>query len=367
MSKSISQNLTKGKLVYVDVLKGLAILAIILVHYNQAYVAPNPLIRSISGFGMHGVQIFFILSTFLLWRSLEKFTPKDNTSIFPFYLKKAYRLLPLYFAALVVYSLYSELMGNGIKWESLFLHFTLVNGLSPNHINDIMGIEWYVADLIILYLISPFLYRLINSLQRAVFCLFLALLLAFVINIIFQYLCSSNIIVFSNNVNLYFVTYAFFVQFPCMMLGCIFFYFFKQSTVSFIKGVMIFFIFSLIVCSATFFFQQWFKVTIVSNSTVCALTGGGILLIASRINWTSNFIIRMIVKPLIILGKHSFGIYLFLFLIIRIVASMISFDNTLKLYQWFSLYVVISLLSLGIGFVVEYIESSLKAGLKSSR
>lgn len=61
-------------------------------------------------------------------------------------------MVPLYFLTLVVYFALYIYRGGFIPWESFLAHVLLINGFIPRFINNILGVEWYIADLIILFL-----------------------------------------------------------------------------------------------------------------------------------------------------------------------------------------------------------------------
>lgn len=57
---------------YIDVLKGMAMLAVILVHFNNAWNAPIGILNKASAIGARCPQLFFIISAYLTWTALDK-------------------------------------------------------------------------------------------------------------------------------------------------------------------------------------------------------------------------------------------------------------------------------------------------------
>ena len=55
----------------IDVLRGFAILAVILVHFNNGWNAPNALLSKATSIGARCPQLFFIISSYLTWKSLD--------------------------------------------------------------------------------------------------------------------------------------------------------------------------------------------------------------------------------------------------------------------------------------------------------
>src|SRR6202166_2732446 len=96
----------------VDVLRGLAILFVVLNHVHMRlaiagipYAAniSKPLIASLIWNGQFGVQIFFAVSGFLITSTaLQRWGPLSNISVRNFYLLRIARIAPLLLALLAV-------------------------------------------------------------------------------------------------------------------------------------------------------------------------------------------------------------------------------------------------------------------------
>ena len=353
MIKSLMVDVEKYDYIYI--LKGFAILAVIAVHFNQSFLAPNAILKIIAGFGMHGVQLFFILSSFLLWRSLSRYESGSSLGVMPFYKKKLIRLLPLYFFALVVYTIYHVIQGEGVSLLSLGLHVSLVNGLFPNYINDIMGIEWYIADLIILYVLSPYLFRIIIDLKTAITASLLSLVIAFIIQCLFLHFVHIGFVHSDYRIDLFFSMLGFFVQLPCMLLGVVFYFLFRNNNINFKKGVTIYVISSVLIIVLSLFIQELCGVAFVSNTTIWAFIFGGVMMLYRKY-FSQNTVLHVVTNPLLVLGKHSYGVYLFHFVIIRIISRYFFFEKDLHVAGWLFLYIAISFMSLVIGGSLEILE-----------
>ena len=89
-----------------DLIRATAILLVLAYHIISMWPVENSLIRKISSFGRHGVDLFFVLSGFLVgglyFRELRTLGRVHNVS---FWLRRALRTIPPYFVALLlVYS-----------------------------------------------------------------------------------------------------------------------------------------------------------------------------------------------------------------------------------------------------------------------
>ena len=89
-----------------DGVRGLAALLVVYVHLFLRWVPPHPApvfwLRTLSGMAWTGVDLFFILSGFLIGGILLRNREADNYYQI-FYLRRAFRILPLYFALLALF------------------------------------------------------------------------------------------------------------------------------------------------------------------------------------------------------------------------------------------------------------------------
>jgi peptidoglycan/LPS O-acetylase OafA/YrhL len=102
-----SQRSFKGHIPVLDGLRGLAILLVLVAHFNGEEVLLNyfpslgPVLNKLVLVGLKGVDLFFVLSGFLITRILidSKESPKYFTN---FYVRRFLRIFPLYWGALFV-------------------------------------------------------------------------------------------------------------------------------------------------------------------------------------------------------------------------------------------------------------------------
>lgn len=112
-----------------DTLRSLAILGVIVFHiqgYGDPGLLPDWLVP-VAQFGWMGVDLFFVLSGFLIGSQLLKpYRKGERTSIRHFYRNRFYRILPAYFTVLALYLLipaWREELRLAPLWE--FFTFTL--------------------------------------------------------------------------------------------------------------------------------------------------------------------------------------------------------------------------------------------------
>ena len=99
-----------------DLLRAIAIAGVVVAHYPKR--ASGLIVRA-ENFGWTGVDLFFVLSGFLIASQLFKELSRDNkVNISRFYLRRFLRTLPSYYAVLTVYFLLSP----AVNWR--YLTFT---------------------------------------------------------------------------------------------------------------------------------------------------------------------------------------------------------------------------------------------------
>ncbi|NLO91549.1 MAG: acyltransferase [Elusimicrobia bacterium] len=101
----------EGYFSYIDGLRGTAILLVVLVHCFNAYSGiSNSFIfpfekEFITQYGPAGVQLFFMLSAFTLFNSSKRRYTTDAHPVANFYIRRFFRIYPLFALAIVLYSL----------------------------------------------------------------------------------------------------------------------------------------------------------------------------------------------------------------------------------------------------------------------
>jgi peptidoglycan/LPS O-acetylase OafA/YrhL len=93
---------TNNKFIGLDHLRALAISLVFLYHYS--FYQHPAWFENFAGFGWCGVDLFFVLSGFLISNQLfEEWQKNLKISLGTFYLKRAFRILPPYFFVLLIY------------------------------------------------------------------------------------------------------------------------------------------------------------------------------------------------------------------------------------------------------------------------
>lgn len=236
----------KVELSWVDSLKGIAICGVVMIHSGGAHLLG--ILGSIGFMGKNGVQLFFVISALLAYISLDRFfydrkSEVKMKTIALWWKKKFVRLVPLWYLSILVCTIYG---GNhywlGIEGHitvnNILSHVLFVHGFFPHYINSIIGVEWYLGNLVIFFIFVPFIYKYVDSLKKSV-ALFVGS--TFFCNILNYYAVSflpqtEDAYIYE----LYFSTTWIFAQLPVLMLGIVLYFILKKDIWENIKHKKIF-------------------------------------------------------------------------------------------------------------------------------
>jgi peptidoglycan/LPS O-acetylase OafA/YrhL len=170
---------------YVDGLRGIAILMVVLVHVTQYAVAlpwgaQAPYHFSWSrryvDAGATGVQLFFILSAFTLYASSQRRYLTDRLPVRSFYVRRAFRILPLWWLAVAYWAIQKDSPLDAVAAQATFL-FGFFRG---NPVFDIVPGGWSLFVEETFYLLLPLLFARVRSLRTAIWLLIVLVVVAVV-------------------------------------------------------------------------------------------------------------------------------------------------------------------------------------------
>lgn len=160
-----------------DGLRGVAILVVLIYHFGGGAQSSNPWIRwfgLVSRFGDSGVTLFFVLSGFLitgiLWDTLH-----EERALRNFYLRRALRIMPLYYGTLLLLLLVALAMGRfGAMMRIWWIPALYLQNIAQWHIPATrlpvpfwIGHYWSLAVEEHFYLVWPFLLLPLRSMRAA--------------------------------------------------------------------------------------------------------------------------------------------------------------------------------------------------------
>ncbi len=146
-------NIKKKRIYGLDSIRGIAALIVVIYHYTTRY---NELFGhesnlTVLGFpiGKYGVQLFFLLSGFVIMMTVQ------NTSIVAFVKKRWIRLMPIYMVGvLITYTVVSifKLPNRAVSFPELLINFTMLQGYIPD-LAHVDGVYWTLVVELTFYII----------------------------------------------------------------------------------------------------------------------------------------------------------------------------------------------------------------------
>ncbi len=147
---STLQSTSAPRLVEVDALRGLAAIAVVLFHYTtrfEALFAPTTVPSFALAWGHRGVNLFFIISGFVIFMTLERTRqPMD------FVVSRFSRLFPAYWLAIVLTFAITHLLGLPIKlvdWRAAIANVVMLHNLVG--VPHVDGVYWTLEVELLFY------------------------------------------------------------------------------------------------------------------------------------------------------------------------------------------------------------------------
>lgn len=163
-----------GKLDWIDALRGIAALSIFIYHIygttgvitNWAYpirIVPERFIDMT----LAGIPLFFILSAFTLYLSLDN-RASEKRKFSKFYLRRFFRIAPLFYLLLILVVLDSLITQKGISsWHNVLVNFTFTFNLVPQYSASLFSDGWTVGVEMLFYSVLPLIFIKINNIWRS--------------------------------------------------------------------------------------------------------------------------------------------------------------------------------------------------------
>lgn len=184
--------------------------------------------------GAKGVQLFFVLSGYLAFASLEK-----NASIVSYYKKRAVRIIPIYWICLIIIYMEDIVLGTyssslsevlaGQCGPKYLRYFAFLQCFIPSDNWELWNNHralWTMSSFVGFYILAPYLYRIMNKFYKSMLILIIFLfcrpyLVAWIQNIFAGYPKNAKIE--------YFATMNPLTELYCFLLGAVLFVAIKEK------------------------------------------------------------------------------------------------------------------------------------------
>lgn len=168
-----------------DVLRIFSMAAVLLVHLGQTAFFPKVLVR-FTVWGQYGVHIFFVLSGYLAAQTYLR-----EERIITYYKKRAIRILPTYYLAIIFAIVANIAMGNSLPKDPFHLgwirYFLGLNMILPSNDYQVWNNAygwWTMGTFIGFYILVPLLFKFIDSFKKAL----ISIPVTFTISIVSRYI-----------------------------------------------------------------------------------------------------------------------------------------------------------------------------------
>ncbi len=214
----------------IDILKGIAMIMVVLVHYEQSFSICNYF-----GYLQNGCSIFFVCSGFGIISLLNKKFPSkelNKKELIDYYFSRFKVLAPGWYLAFAFVFVINTIMllktgkslifGSNRELKSIIINLLFLNGLFPHSCNNVMPGGWYIGTLAILYFLTPFIFKYLNSTKNRKRFYIVSSCFGIIIWVILKIEIAS----FSYEG---FSGFFFMIRYPEYLLGIILYYNFKEN------------------------------------------------------------------------------------------------------------------------------------------
>ena len=265
--------------------------------------------------GARGVQLFYIASALTLCLSWEFRASRERHPIRNFYLRRAFRIIPMFYVAIAGYLLLYGLTPryfapNGVPWYYVPLTGLFLNGFHPEMITSVVPGGWSIVVEMTFYAIFPILVMRFRSVAALTVLLAVSLIARFAwVRLVYRIFLPSYAPEQGHLVDAL-AELGFLSQFPVFVMGMLTFWCFRNADRS--KTV--------VAAAAALLVARLIALTVVMNTPPSAILlmhvvmGAILALFALTL---ARYPVRVLVNPLFIwIGKLSFSMYLSHFAVI---------------------------------------------------
>ncbi len=333
---------------YLDSLRGIAIILVLLAHTGMQGVnkLPDWFLRITSvDIGPRGVQLFFVVSAYTLCLSYAGRKGFEKNPINNFYLRRFFRIAPLFYLATFLYLyLGFSLENKDFSFLNILTTITFTNGFFPQYINNIVFGGWSIAVEAFFYLIFPFLFTFMNSIRKTVLVTFVSIILFQ--NIRFFFL-SLPVVATTPDLQTY--TFQFFPsQFPVFLIGMLFYVIHQKNPTKRERRIVMTFFMLIFILAIS---QYIFGVKVIAGHYIYALIFGALL------HFLHTTHVKLLVNSFTAyVGRISFSVYLIHTAMFYLLSYYGILDTVpqIPILNFFIRFLLVTLLSFAFGSITYY-------------
>lgn len=341
----------KQKFVSIDIMRGIAILMVILVHTAQG-INGLTILKNISAYGQMGVQLFFIASAFTLCYSLD--VGRSKEPLLNFYIRRYFRIAPGYYVGIIIYLLIdtiykyvntTSVLGGNYNPINILVNMLFLHGIFPPANNNVVPGGWSIGTEMLFYLIFPALfgiYRFLNKkIQYSYIAVpFIVLSLSLLAQGVFYFLTGRSSYFLNNG----FVYYSILSQLPVFCLGVSTYFAFKEGLLKKISLRVSLFIFISLSIVSAYLMVRGTEIFVLINTLTPFISGLSFVFLFVVLQYGKNVQSAFLEK----IGVLSYSCYLLHF-IFAVALTRLLLDN-LSFFQADVTLIIFYLLSVGLTY-----------------
>lgn len=167
---------------FIDSLRAIAILGVIVVHTAQWIQPASGFLRHVTEQGARGVQLFFVASALTIFMSLKSRSEVEAAPVRNYFIRRFFRIAPLFYLGIVLWLLIDGFSPrywapSGIDGWTVLLTAAFLHGFHPETITSLVPGGWSIAVEMTFYLIAPMLFSYIRDLPASIAFLVATILL----------------------------------------------------------------------------------------------------------------------------------------------------------------------------------------------
>lgn len=191
---------------YIDSLRWIAITLVLIVHAWLLFQASGTSIseytRILMGFWQFWVILFFLVSAYTLFRSLDI---RKEHNIKYFFIRRFFRIAPLYYSIILI--LYFTTSGvfdpwsQNISWITIWnvlLHIFFLNGFFSDTYDSIVWVEWTIFVEVWFYILLPLIYFYRKHIHIISIALLMIMIATFVAIKLFSIAWPSYVVIYKS-------------------------------------------------------------------------------------------------------------------------------------------------------------------------
>jgi len=356
---------------YIDALRGIAILGVIMLHVSSLTVHPvTGILSKFTTEGQIGVQLFYIVSALTLFLSLQSshYMGKVSETV-KYFLRRFFRIAPLFYLLLIGIFFFTFIKPLGFfsyvdkNILNFILSFTFTNSFFPVYINNIITGQWSIAVEMLFYIFVPIFFLKIKSLSDAKKYFLYSIILAFIIE-------TTSLMIFSHATDdswKGFLLYSLPIQLPVFMLGFVSFFLVYNADgkisntdhTSIIKTIA--YIFSIaFITEALFLIIEFIFLHKIDRSIIdLRIYIKSIVLLCLVVYLAKGYLSVLNNALFRFLGKISYSLYLTHFMTLMLIARSSIYISSVKHMNMYSEYIFLLIITVTISSIISYITYTL--------